>query len=159
MRALPDGRATAPTEHFMAVKTKDFYEVLGVSRGASDDELKAAYRKLARKFHPDLNPGDKSAEDQFKELQGAYDVLSDAENRKLYDQHGENWRDVKQGGGAPPPGWESSRTAGGPSGGGFDFSDFDFGGAGAGGFDVFEEMFGRAGRSARGHGRRSNRGH
>src|SRR5712691_8535858 len=129
----------------MAVKTRDYYEVLGVSRSASEDEIKTAYRKLARKFHPDLNPGDKTAEERFKELQEAYDVLSDAENRKLYDQYGENWRAVKQGGGAPPPGWEGARTTGGPRAAGFDFGGFDFGG-GAGGFDIFEEMFGRSGR-------------
>src|SRR5882724_6236099 len=112
----------------MAVKTRDYYEVLGVARSASADDIKKAYRKLARKFHPDLNPGDKAAEERFKELQAAYDVLSDAENRKLYDQYGENWRAVKQSGGPPPPGWEGARTAGGPQAGGFDFSNFDFGG-------------------------------
>jgi len=89
----------------MATKIKDYYDVLGVKRGASDKEIKQAYRKLARKFHPDLNPGDKVAEEKFKELQEAYDVLSDPENRKLYDQYGENWRAVKAGAGAPPPGW------------------------------------------------------
>ena len=145
----------------MATKIKDYYDVLGVKRGASDKEIKQAYRKLARKLHPDLNPGDKVAEENFKELQEAYDVLSDPENRKLYDQYGEHWRAVKAGGGAPPPGWEgaqrSARGAG-PSAGGFDFGDFDFGSfrsQGAGGFDVFEEMFGGAGR---GRGRRSGRG-
>jgi DnaJ-class molecular chaperone len=146
----------------MAGKTKDYYEVLGVKRGASDDEIKKAYRKLARKFHPDLNPGDKAAEEQFKQLQEAYDVLSEAENRKLYDQYGDNWRAVKAGAGVPPPGWESAgRTtagAGGPPPGGFDFSDFDFSGfQGAGGFD-FGDLFGRAGRSAGARGRRSSRG-
>ncbi len=142
----------------MAVKTKDYYEVLGVSRSAPEDEIKAAYRKLARKFHPDLNPGDKAAEENFKHLQEAYAVLSDAENRKLYDQHGENWRAVKQGGGAPPPGWEGFGTAGGQQPGGFDFSGFDFSDVGrteGGGFDIFEEIFGRADR---GRGRRSGRG-
>src|SRR5258706_8201583 len=140
----------------MAVKTKDYYEVLGVKRGASDDEIKKAYRKLARKFHPDLNPGDKAAEEQFKQLQEAYDVLSEAENRKLYDQYGENWRAVKAGAGVPPPRWEGSqRPAGGPPPEGLDFSDFEFGGfgGGAGGFD-FGDLFSRAGRSAR----RSSRG-
>ena len=146
----------------MAAKTKDYYEVLGIKRGASEDQIKQAYRKLARKFHPDLNPGDKNAEEQFKGLQEAYDVLSDPENRKLYDQYGDNWRAVKSGAGAPPPGWEgaqrSTRGAG-PGAGGFDFGDFDFSdfrsAGGAGGFDIFEEMFGGSGR---GRGRRSGRG-
>jgi DnaJ-class molecular chaperone len=142
----------------MAVKTRDYYEVLGVSRSASADEIKTAYRKLARKFHPDLNPSDKAAEERFKELQEAYDVLSDAENRKLYDQYGENWRAVKQGGGAPPPGWEGSRAGGGPQAPGFDFSDFDFGSFGGGaGFD-FEELFGRTGRGRTSRTSRSTRG-
>jgi DnaJ-class molecular chaperone len=143
----------------MAVKTKDYYEVLGVSRNASADEIKTAYRKLARKFHPDLNPGDKAAEERFKELQEAYDTLSDAENRKLFDKYGENWKAVKQGGGAPPPGWEGARAGAGPQTGGFDFSGFDFSGMGGGapgssGFDIFEEMFGG---SARGRGRTRRR--
>jgi curved DNA-binding protein len=154
----------------MAAKIKDYYEVLGLKRGASDDDIKKSYRKLARKFHPDLNPGDKAAEEQFKQLQAAYDVLSNAEDRKLYDEYGDNWRAVKAGAGAPPPpgweagrppGWESARRSrgGGAGAGGFDFGDFDFssfrrtGGGGAEGFDVFEEMFGGAGR-----GRRSGRG-
>lgn len=146
----------------MAATTKDYYEVLGVKRGASEDEIKKAYRKLARKFHPDLNPGDKAAEDRFKQLQEAYDVLSDAENRKLYDQYGDNWRAVKAGAGAPPPGWEQAqRPAGGGGQRGFDFNDFDFGAfrdagdsPGGGGFDIFEEIFGGAAR----RGRRSGRG-
>jgi curved DNA-binding protein len=146
----------------MAVKTKDYYEVLGVSRSASDDQIKAAYRKLARKFHPDVNPGDKSAEERFKELQEAYDVLADAEKRKLYDQYGENWRVVQQGDQAPPPGWENFRAGGGPHTRASDFSGFDFGdfgtrAGGAGGFDIFEELFGRAGERAGGT-RRSRRG-
>lgn len=140
----------------MAVKAKDYYEVLGISRSASENEIKTAYRKLARKFHPDLNPGDKAAEDRFKELQEAYDVLADAENRKLYDQYGENWRAVKQGRGAPPPGWGGYQTTQEPQAGGVNFSDFDFASfGGEGGFDIFEEMLGHAGR---GRARRSNRG-
>jgi curved DNA-binding protein len=145
----------------MAASTKDYYEILGVKRGASDDEIKKAYRKLARKFHPDLNPGDKAAEEQFKQLQTAYDVLSEPEDRKLYDQYGENWRAVKAGAGPPPPGWQEARQGGGRAGpppGGFDFSDFDLGGggfrSGTAGFDIFEEMFG----GARGRGRPSGRG-
>jgi len=146
----------------MAEATKDYYETLGVARSVGADEIKGAYRKLARKFHPDLNPGDKQAEERFKQLQEAYDVLSDAEDRKLYDQYGENWRAVKQGGGPPPPpGWEGGPQAGpttgqrqGPR---VDFRDFDFGsfGSSAGGFDIFEEMFGRSGR---GRTQRSARG-
>jgi len=139
----------------------DYYNLLGVPRNAKADDIKKAYRKLARKLHPDLNPGDKQAEERFKELQEAYDVLSDAENRKLYDQYGENWRAVKQGGGVPPPGSRGYQTAGGrpggPQSGGFDFSGFDFGGGSAGGvdpgdFSIFEEMFGGA------RGRRAGRG-
>ena len=147
----------------MAVKTKDYYEVLGVSRSASADDVKTAYRKLARKHHPDLNRGDKASEERFKELQEAYGVLSDTENRKLYDQYGENWKAVKMGGGPPPPGWEGSRPTRGPqgaTGGAVDFEDFDFGSfSGAGGFDIFEEMFGGARGGVRtASGRRSSRG-
>ncbi len=142
----------------MAVRTRDYYEVLGVSRAATEEQIKAAYRKLARKFHPDLNPGDKAAEERFKELQEAYEVLSDAEKRKKYDQYGENWRMADQ---APPPGWEGFGPGGGPQAGGFDFSGFDFGGSGRGSGtggmgDIFEELFGRAGGRARARG--SNRG-
>jgi DnaJ-class molecular chaperone len=90
----------------MAVKFKDYYDVLGVSKIAPADDIKKAYRKLARKNHPDVNPGDKSAEDAFKEINEAYEVLSDPEKRKRYDQLGSNWK-----AGAdftPPPGWESA---------------------------------------------------
>src|SRR5665213_416462 len=66
----------------------DYYETLGIARAASEDEIRKAYRKLARKYHPDLNPGDKSAEDRFKNVQEAYDVLSDAKKRQMYDQVG-----------------------------------------------------------------------
>lgn len=132
----------------MAANIKDYYEVLGVNRSASDDEIKKAYRKLARKFHPDLNPGDKSAEDKFKQLQVAYDVLSNPDDRKLYDQYGENWRAVKAGaptGATEPQPFDE-----------FDANNFDFGGfsSGGGGFDIFEELFG----AARGRDRRSGRG-
>jgi DnaJ-class molecular chaperone len=132
----------------MAVQTKDYYDVLGVGRSATQDEIKTAYRKSARKFHPDLNPSDKTAEDRFKELQEAYDTLSDAEKRQLYDRYGENWRAAQQAGGAPPPpGWQRAQAAGGATqAGGFDFNGFDFGGAA--GFD-FEELFGRSGYGGR----------
>src|SRR6202044_2481493 len=66
----------------------DYYDTLSVKRGASEDEIRKAYRKLARKYHPDLNPGDKSAEDRFKNVQEAYDILSDAKKRQIYDQVG-----------------------------------------------------------------------
>ena len=72
----------------MATRTRDLYEVLGVSKSASQDEIKKAYRKLARKYHPDKNPGDAEAEERFKEIQAAYDVLSDSKKRKEYDQLG-----------------------------------------------------------------------
>jgi len=71
---------------------KDYYQILGVNRGASEREIKQAYRKLARQYHPDVNPGDKSAETKFKEINAAYEVLSDKEKRRKYDQYGEQWQ-------------------------------------------------------------------
>ena len=70
---------------------KDFYATLGVSRGATDKEIRSAYRRLARKHHPDVNPNDKASEALFKEINAAYDVLSDADNRRKYDKYGDNW--------------------------------------------------------------------
>src|SRR6187397_306711 len=92
----------------MAVKYKDYYEVLGVPRTASAQDIRKEYRKLARKFHPDVNQGDKSAEEKFKDINEAYEVLSDAEKRKKYDELGANWKagqDFR-----PPPGWESANV-------------------------------------------------
>lgn len=84
---------------------KDYYKTLGVSKDATDKDIKAAYRKLARKLHPDVNPNDKNAEQQFKEVNEAYEVLGDPEKRKKYDSLGANWKDYEQyqraGGGAP----------------------------------------------------------
>ena len=119
----------------MAVKFRDYYEVLGVAKSASAEEIKTAYRKLARKYHPDVNPGDKSAEDKFKEINESYEVLSDLDKRKRYDQLGQNWKSGEEF--RPPPGWA------GASGGFGDSSDVFGGGGGRSGFsDFFESLFG-----------------
>jgi curved DNA-binding protein len=111
----------------MAVEFKDYYEILGVARTASEDEIKRAYRKLARKYHPDVNkePG---AENRFKEIGEAYEVLRDPEKRKRYDALGSQWRSGEEF--RPPPGWDVHRQAG-PGGAEYfwygtesDFSDF-----------------------------------
>jgi DnaJ-class molecular chaperone len=125
----------------MAVQFRDYYEVLGVNKTASEAEIKSAFRKQARKFHPDVNPGDKSAEEKFKEVNEAYEVLSDAAKRKRYDQLGQNWKAGEEF--RPPPGWE--RQYSGDAG--------DVYGGGAGGFsDFFESLFGgrRGGRAGAG---------
>src|SRR6202047_3491403 len=100
----------------MATTTKtDYYELLGVPRKAPVKEIRAAYRKLARKYHPDLNPGDKSAEEKFKQIQEAYEVLSDTKKRQMYDQFGFN---APGQGGAPPSGGGYGYGGGGAAGGG-----------------------------------------
>lgn len=119
----------------MAVKFKDYYEVLGVPRGASEDEIRKTYRQLARKYHPDVNPNDKSAEEKFKEINEAYEVLSDADKRKRYDELGANWKSGADF--TPPPGARNGHV---------NFTDFadSFGGArGSSDFsDFFESLFG-----------------
>ena len=132
----------------MATTTKqDYYELLGVSRKAPVKEIRAAYRKLARKYHPDLNPGDKSAEEKFKQIQEAYEVLSDAKKRQTYDQFGFN---VPGPGGVPPQGTGYGGAS--PEDIHFDFGGFDFGGAsgagGAGGSTSFRDLFSQFFRGA-----------
>jgi DnaJ-class molecular chaperone len=123
-----------------ASTTRDYYQVLGVPRTASDKDIRSAYRRLARKYHPDLNPGDKAAEARFKELQAAYDVLSDETKRKKYDQFGPNWESFERAQGASGFGGFSGRSSGRPP--------FDFGEGGGGDFsDIFENLFGGLGGS------------
>jgi curved DNA-binding protein len=122
----------------MPVQYKDYYETLGVPRSASDADLKKAFRKLAREFHPDVAKDKKRAEEKFKEINEAYEVLSDPEKRKKYDELGANWKSGSDF--RPPPGWEQSFGGGrrtrstGPG-----HVEFEFGGTGFS--DFFEQFF------------------
>ncbi|HXJ07677.1 MAG TPA: molecular chaperone DnaJ [Candidatus Acidoferrum sp.] len=133
----------------MATTTKqDYYDLLGVSRKASAKDIRTAFRKLARKYHPDLNPGDKSSEEKFKQLQEAYDVLSDSKKKQMYDQYGFYSDNIPPGG----PGGGPQQDGEGVN---FDFGGFDFGGGsgaqggGASFRDLFSQFF-RGGRGASG---------
>src|SRR3990170_6824703 len=125
---------------------KDYYKILGVDRKASEDEIKRAYRKLALKYHPDRNPDDKNAEDKFKEINEAYQVLSDPQKRSRYDQLGESYQRWQQRGGSPGGfNWEDWFKQ--PQSGGVrvEVSDLDdiLGSAGLGGFsEFFRRIFG-----------------
>jgi curved DNA-binding protein len=131
----------------MAVKFRDYYDVLGVARAATEDDIKKAYRTLARKLHPDLNPEDKTAEEKFKELNEAYTVLSDPDKRRRYDQLGPDWKTGSDF--TPPPGWE--RTSGTYEDLGDIFGAAGTGGGAAGFSDFFEALFGaRGGRAGAG---------
>jgi len=135
----------------MAVQFRDYYETLGVSKTASEDEIKSAFRKLARKFHPDVAKDKKSAEEKFKQINEAYEVLSDPQKRSKYDQLGANWN--QPGGFQPPPGWGAQRGGRGanPFGGGNGGVEFEFDGTGFS--DFFETFFGGGrGKSAFGGG-------
>lgn len=132
----------------------NYYETLGLKKNASQKEIKAAYRRLARKLHPDVNPGDKSAEARFKEINRAYEVISDAEKRAKYDRYGENWEQAEA--------FEKARAAYGGGPGGSQTFTFDIndllrrqGGGGGGGFEdilggIFGGGMGRRARAARG---------
>src|SRR5690348_16515553 len=154
----------------MATQTKDYYGTLGVKKTASEDEIRKAFRKLARKYHPDVNPGDKKAEEKFKEISEANDVLSDPKKRKIYDQVGFYSDNIdpataeayaRSGGAGGFPG--AAYTRGGAQGvpfdfGGFDFSDFSSGAGraqpgGGGGFrDIFSSIFSGGGARPEPHG-------
>ncbi|MDR0339327.1 MAG: J domain-containing protein [Desulfovibrio sp.] len=119
----------------MSVEYKDYYKILGVDKNASQEDIAKAYKKLARKHHPDLNQGDKKSEERFKEVNEAHEVLKDPEKRKMYDQLGPNWQHGQNF--QRPPGFENMRFNFSGSGGDFSSSGFS---------DFFETLFGGGGR-------------
>ncbi len=136
---------------------KDYYKTLGVKKSATEKEIKKAYRKLAQTYHPDKNPGDKAAEERFKDINEAYEVLSDSDKRSKYDQFGSQWQQFQRAGGRPEDfNWGQWASGGQPGGATYTRSvtpeEFEqmFGGTGFGasGFsDFFETLFGSMGRS------------
>jgi curved DNA-binding protein len=137
----------------MAVQYKDYYQILGVTRTASDADIKKSFRKLAREFHPDVAKDKKKAEEKFKEINEAYEVLSDPDKRRKYDELGANWKSGAEF--RPPPGFDGfgrGQTFRGGRGG--RSADFEFGGTGFS--DFFEQLFGsrmRGGGFGQQHGR------
>src|SRR5437870_3668730 len=126
----------------MAIEFKDYYKILGISRNASEEDIRKAFRKLAREHHPDVAKIKKGAEDRFKEINEAYEVLGDPAKRKKYDELGSNWQQGSQF--HPPPGWQNF------GGGGrrprANTGEFQFGGTGFS--DFFEQIFGSMGGHA-----------
>src|SRR5437016_89934 len=134
----------------MPVRYKDYYEILGVPRTATEGEIKKAFRKLAREYHPDVARNKKQAEEKFKEINEAYEVLGDPAKRKKYDELGPNWNagsDFR-----PPPGWESFNGARGFTGRGPRGEEYDFHFGGTGFSDFFEQLFGSRGAAGGGFG-------
>lgn len=129
---------------------KDYYDILGVNKNASDEEIKKAYRKLAKQYHPDRNPDDKEAEQKFKDISEAFEVLGDQEKRKQYDRFGEDWKHYQDAGGqgAGARGGAAGGFTGDPFGGGRTYTFYEgdpgaFGSTDFGGFeDIFETFFG-----------------
>lgn len=141
---------------------KDYYKVLGVNKNATQDEIKKAYRKLALKYHPDKNKGNKEAEDKFKEANEANEVLSDPEKRKKYDELGENWKYYQQSGGAQGTGQDFDWSRYANQGGGQTHYSYhgdmnDAFGGGSGFSDFFETLFGQQFGGTQTRGRRSTR--
>ena len=139
------------------MNVKDYYQLLGVTKTASTEEIKKSYRKLARKYHPDINPGDASAEERFKDINEAYEVLSDADKRSKYDRFGSQWQQYERAGGAADDfDWSQWGSAGARQpGGGRTYSqsispeEYEqiFGSQGSGDYsDFFESLFGGGGR-------------
>src|SRR6476469_3428972 len=123
----------------MAVQFKDYYETLGVARTASEDEIKKAFRTLARKYHPDVAKDKKVSEEKFKEINEAYEVLSDPTKRKKYDELGPNWKAGSEF--RPPPGWQNfgGGAPGGNRRGSGNMGDYEFHFGGTGFSDFFEQ--------------------